>query len=55
MTRVGFEPTTPVFEWAKIVHTWYRAATVIGLNYYCCPIENILTFLTHYNFYLTRI
>jgi hypothetical protein len=26
MTRVGFEPTIPVFKWAKTVH----AATVIG-------------------------
>jgi hypothetical protein len=27
---VGFEPTIPVFERAKIVHTLDRAATVIG-------------------------
>jgi hypothetical protein len=32
MPRVGFEPTIPVFEWAKIVHASDRAATVIGLD-----------------------
>jgi hypothetical protein len=30
MPRVGFEPTTPVFEWAKTVHALDRAATVVG-------------------------
>jgi hypothetical protein len=30
MPRVGFEPTFPVFERAKIVHALDRAATVIG-------------------------
>jgi hypothetical protein len=30
MPRVGFEPTTPVFERAKTVHALERAATVIG-------------------------
>jgi hypothetical protein len=30
MPRVGFEPTIPVFEWAKAVHALDRAATVIG-------------------------
>jgi hypothetical protein len=30
MLRVGFEPTIPVFEKAKTVHTLDRAATVIG-------------------------
>jgi hypothetical protein len=34
MSRVGFEPTTPVFERAKTVHAWDRAATVIGFNDY---------------------
>jgi hypothetical protein len=29
MTRVGLEPTTPVFERAKTVHALDRAATVI--------------------------
>jgi hypothetical protein len=28
--RVGFEPTTPVFDRAKTVHASDRAATVIG-------------------------
>jgi hypothetical protein len=31
MPRVGFEPTSPVFEWAKMVHAFDRAATVIGI------------------------
>jgi hypothetical protein len=29
--QVGFEPTIPVFEWAKTVHALDSAATVIGL------------------------
>jgi hypothetical protein len=33
MPRVGFEPTTPVFERAKTVYASDRAATVIGLNF----------------------
>jgi hypothetical protein len=31
MLRVGVEPTTSVFEWAKTVHASYRATAVIGL------------------------
>jgi hypothetical protein len=30
MPRVGFEPTIPVFERAKMVHALDRAAAVIG-------------------------
>jgi hypothetical protein len=30
MPRVGFEPTTPVLERAKMLHALDRAATVIG-------------------------
>jgi hypothetical protein len=30
MPRVGFEPTIPVFERTKTVHTLDRATTVIG-------------------------
>jgi hypothetical protein len=30
MPQVEFEPTIPVFEWAKTVHALVRAATVIG-------------------------
>jgi hypothetical protein len=30
MPQVGFEPTIPVFERAKIVHALNGAATVIG-------------------------
>jgi hypothetical protein len=32
MPRVGFEPTTPVFERTKTVHAADRTATVIGLE-----------------------
>jgi hypothetical protein len=32
MPRLAFEPTTPVFEWAKPVHALDRAATVIGFG-----------------------
>jgi hypothetical protein len=31
MLRVGFEPTTPVFERAKTVHNLDPAATVSGI------------------------
>jgi hypothetical protein len=34
MSRVGVEPTIPVFERAKMVHALDRAATVIGTNKY---------------------
>jgi hypothetical protein len=30
MPRVGFESTTPVFEWAKTVYVLDRSATLIG-------------------------
>jgi hypothetical protein len=30
MSQMGFQPTIPVFERAKIVHALDRAATVIG-------------------------
>jgi hypothetical protein len=30
MPRVGFEPTTPVFERTQTVHVLERAATLIG-------------------------
>jgi hypothetical protein len=30
MPQVGFEPTIPMFELAKMVHALDRAATVIG-------------------------
>jgi hypothetical protein len=33
MTRVGFEPTIPVFEWAKTFHALNRATTVIGHDF----------------------
>jgi hypothetical protein len=29
MPRMEFEPTTPVFEWAKTIHASERTATVI--------------------------
>jgi hypothetical protein len=31
MLQVKFEPTIPVFEWAKTVHALDHAATVIGI------------------------
>jgi hypothetical protein len=34
MPRVGFEPTIPVFERAKTVHTLDRAATVINMGFH---------------------
>jgi hypothetical protein len=46
MPRVGFEPTIPVFEWAKTVHALDRAVTVIG-NFitidtiYCMPVNTV--------------
>jgi hypothetical protein len=33
MTRLGFEPTIPVFERAVTVHALERATTVIGVQY----------------------
>jgi hypothetical protein len=33
MPQVGFEPTIPVFERAKIIHALDRAATVLGFLY----------------------
>jgi hypothetical protein len=33
MPRVGFEPTIPVFERAKTVHSLDRAATVIRMEF----------------------
>jgi hypothetical protein len=32
MNQVGFEPTIPVFEWAKTVHALDRVATAIGIT-----------------------
>jgi hypothetical protein len=34
MLQVVFEPTIPVLERAKIIHTLYRAAIAIGSGYY---------------------
>jgi hypothetical protein len=40
MPRVGFEPSTPVFERAKTVHVLHLAATVIGhRDFYSCLIS----------------
>jgi hypothetical protein len=33
MSRVGFDPTTPVFERVKTVYALDRTATVIGTKY----------------------
>jgi hypothetical protein len=32
MPRVGFEPTTPVFELVKTFHALDRTTTVIGID-----------------------
>jgi hypothetical protein len=32
MPPLGFETTTPAFEWAKTVHALDRATTVIGVS-----------------------
>jgi hypothetical protein len=44
MPRVGFEPTTPVFERPKTVHASDRAATVMGCNVAldCIKVREIL-------------
>jgi hypothetical protein len=34
MLRVGFEPKTPIFERAKMVHALDRAAFMIGIQRY---------------------
>jgi hypothetical protein len=39
MPRVGFEPTTSVFQWANMVHALDRVATAIGLIYYYIVIK----------------
>jgi hypothetical protein len=39
MLRVGFEPTIPVFEKAKMVHALDRAFTVISYILYYCPLN----------------
>jgi hypothetical protein len=33
MPQMGFEPTTPVFEWLKTVHPLDSVATVIDKRY----------------------
>jgi hypothetical protein len=48
MSRVGREPTIPVFERAKTVHVLERAATVIG------PYTFHFGFRNRYFFFLQR-
>jgi hypothetical protein len=43
MSRVGFEPTIPVFEREKTVHALDGAVTVIG-NFICQPTETVNVF-----------
>jgi hypothetical protein len=45
MPPVGFEPTIPVFEWAKTVHALDRAAIVISMRTTCH--ENAFTISIH--------
>jgi hypothetical protein len=58
MSRVGFEPTTPVLERAKTVHALDRAATVIGdahVYFYWINIINLnqkQIFLTQFQYIL---
>jgi hypothetical protein len=46
MSRVGFEPRTPVFERAKTVHALDRAATVIAILKLRCNTMFSQTYLT---------
>jgi hypothetical protein len=46
MLRVGFEPTTPVFEQSKAVHALDSAATVIGDVFYYKTLKTKLNFVT---------
>jgi hypothetical protein len=39
MPRVGFEPTTPVFDRAKTIYALDRAATVVGRKSPLCTIN----------------
>jgi hypothetical protein len=43
MTRVGFEATIPVFERAKTVHVFDRAATMIGITRLQSPLNRDYT------------
>jgi hypothetical protein len=47
MPRVGFEPTTSVFERAKTVYALYRVATVISRiqEKYICELWNLCEFM----------
>jgi hypothetical protein len=52
MSKVGFEPTIPVFERAKTVHALDRAATVIGSAE--TTIAYYRTTLNSYEFHVKR-
>jgi hypothetical protein len=49
MSRVGFEPTIPVFERAKTVHALERAATVIG------TVAKFVLHTVHYRWYIRHL
>jgi hypothetical protein len=53
MSRVGYEPTTQVFERAKPIHTLDRTATVVAivLSYRCRKYLNIVTTLIKFTCY----
>jgi hypothetical protein len=61
MTRIGFEPTIPVFERAKMVHALDFASTVIGTNNHHTQVKTLenllrtLKFLFNFNDLLWRI
>jgi hypothetical protein len=48
ISRVGFEPTIPVFELAKTVHALDRAATEIGICVFLALIHSKYKFVTLY-------
>jgi hypothetical protein len=41
MPRIGFEPTTPVFQRVTRFNTVDRSATVIGINVMLCLIKEL--------------
>jgi hypothetical protein len=48
MPQVGFEPTIPVFERAKMVHALHRAATVIGGNLHLVNVNSQFYFISYF-------
>jgi hypothetical protein len=40
MPRVGFQHTTPAFEWVRALHALDRAAILVGHNHLTCKLLN---------------